>query len=154
MRPFRCFAPDERQQSWNTGLMMSFPLFDGMDAKSRISIARVDLRQAELRLEQLRKSVRLEIEQAYYEMREATQRVAARQQGVEEAEEGARIVRTRFTQGVSTQLEVLDAEFVLTQVRANLVISRRDLAGAIIALELGVGFAPTNSVGPPTEDGR
>lgn len=134
------FGSDERHQSWNTGLVMSFPIFDGLDSRARVSAAKVDLRQAELRLEELRKSITLEVEQAYHRMREAAERVDAREQGVREAEEGARIARNRYTQGVGTQLEVLDAELVLTQGRTDLVMARRDLAAAIIALELGVGY--------------
>jgi outer membrane protein TolC len=141
------FQADERHKSWSTGVTLSTPIFDGFEVRSRTAQARVDQKQAALRLEQLRKQVRLEVEQAWYGVEEGRRRVEAGRQAIEEAEEGAAIARRRFSSGVGTQLETLDAELALVRSRAELARGQHDLASALLAAELAVGWNPLTQEG-------
>lgn len=133
------FSGDEAQESWVTGLSLSVPLFDGMKNRALVNKARVDQRKSEIRVDQLRKQVRLEIRQAWFDLREAAQRVAAQEKVVRQAEKGERIARSRYGNGFGTQLEVMDAQVLLARSRSAFVSARRDRAVALVMLERAVG---------------
>ena len=52
----------------------------------------------------------------------------------EQAQEGLRIARLRYQNGVGTQLEILSAEAALTQSKTNYVQATHDAAEAVFEL--------------------
>ena len=134
------FSGDEAQESWVTGLSLSIPLFDGMKNRALVNKAQIDRRKAEIQGEQLRKQVRLEIRQAWFDAREAAQRLEAQEKVLVQAEKGERIARSRYGNGFATQLEVMDAQLLLTRSRSQLYSAQRDLAVALVMLEKAVGI--------------
>jgi outer membrane protein len=133
------FSSDETQESWVTGLSLSVPLFDGLKKRALVNKARVDRRKAEIQIDQLHKQVRLDIRRAWFDVKESAERADAQAQVVEQAEKGERIARSRYGNGVGTQLEVLDAQLVLSRSKSNLVRAERDRAVSIVMLERAVG---------------
>jgi outer membrane protein TolC len=120
------------------GLNISFPLFDGLRVKSNVDLARAQTRLAELQLQQQREAVSLDVARARAELRRASAVFAARQQNSAEAEEAFRLASLRFARGLSTQLEVSDAQLALltaqsTEARAtyDLFLASADLARAL-----------------------
>ena len=53
---------------------------------------------------------------------------------IEQAEEGLKIARLRYQNGIGTQLEILSAEAALTQARTNYVQATHDAAEAVYGL--------------------
>jgi HAE1 family hydrophobic/amphiphilic exporter-1 len=133
------FLSDETQESWVTGLSLSIPLFDGLRNRALVNKAKVDRRKAEIQIDQLNKQVRLDIRQAWFDVKESTERAAAQAQVVTQAEKGERIARSRYGNGVGIQLEVLDAQLVLSRSKSNLVRAERDRAVSMVLLERAVG---------------
>ena len=133
------FSSDETQESWVTGLSLSVPLFDGLRNRALVNKAKVDKRKAEIQIDQLHKQVRLDIRQAWFDVKASTERAAAQAQVVTQAEKGERIARSRYGNGVGIQLEVLDAQLVLSRSKSNLVRAERDRAVSIVLLERAVG---------------
>ena len=120
------------------GLNISFPIFDGFRVKSNVDLARAQARLAELQLQQQREAVSLDVARARAELRRARAVFAARQQNSAEADEAFRLASLRFARGLSTQLEVSDAQVALltaqsTEARAtyDLFLASADLARAL-----------------------
>lgn len=120
------------------GLTISFPVFDGFRVKSNVSLARAQARLAELDLRQQRKAVSLEVARARAELRRSQAVFTASQQNSAEATEAFNLATLRFTRGLSTQLEVSDAQLALltaesTEARAtyDLFLASADLARAL-----------------------
>jgi outer membrane protein TolC len=120
------------------GINLSFPIFDGFRVKSNIDLARAQVRLAEVQLQQQREAVSLDAARARAELRRARAVFAARQQNSAEAEEAFRLATLRFARGLSTQLEVSDAQLALltaqsTESRAtyDLFLASADLARAL-----------------------
>lgn len=120
------------------GLNISFPLFDGLRVKSNVDLAKAQTRLAELQLRQQREAVSLDVARARAELRRARAVFAARRQNSAEADEAFRLASLRFARGLSTQLEVSDAQLALltaqsTEARAtyDLVLASADLARAL-----------------------
>ncbi len=120
------------------GISFSMPLFDGFRVKSNVDLAEAEARLAELSLRQQRESVALEVARARAELRRSQAVFAARRQNSAEAAEAFRLASLRFSRGLSTQLEVSDAQLALltaesTEARAtyDLFLASADLARAL-----------------------
>jgi outer membrane protein TolC len=135
------------------GLSFSFPLFDGFRVKSNVELAGAQARLAELQLQQQREAVSLDVARARAELRRAQALFAARQQNATEAGEAFRLATLRFARGLSTQLEVSNAQLALltaesTEARAtyDLVLASADLARA---LGRPIPLPPPSTAGSP-----
>ena len=119
------------------GVNLSMPLFDGLRVRSNVDLAQAQARLAELQLRQQREAVSVDVARARAELRRSTAVFAARQQNAQEADEAFRLSTLRFSRGLSTQLEVSNAQVALltaqsTEARAtyDLFLASADLARA------------------------
>jgi len=126
---------------------ISLPLFDGLRARSNIELARAQLRLAELQLQQARENVSLEVARARAEFQRARAVFDARQQNSTEANEAFQLASLRFSRGLSTQLEVSDAQLALLTAQTSEARATYDLylASAELARALGrpIPFPPS-----------
>ena len=120
------------------GLNISLPLFDGFRIKSNVDLAQAQARVADLQLQQERETVALDVARARAELRRSRAAYAASRQNSSEAREAFNLASLRFTRGLSTQLEVSDAQLALltaqsTEARAtyDLFLASADLARAL-----------------------
>lgn len=120
------------------GINVSLPLFDGFRVKSNVDLAQAQERLAELELRQQREAVAVDVARARAELRRSQAVFAARRQNSAEATEAFRLASLRFSRGLSTQLEVSDAQLALltaesTEARAtyDLFLASADLARAL-----------------------
>lgn len=97
----------------NMGIQFSWPVFDGLRAKSAVELARAQTRIADLQLQQEREAVSVEVARARAELRRAKAVFDARRETSSEAQEAFRLASLRFSRGLSTQLEVSDAQLAL-----------------------------------------
>lgn len=121
------------------GVQFSWPLFDGLRAKSALELARAQTRIADLQLQQEREQVAIEVARARAELRRAKAVFDARRETSSEAQEAFRLASLRFTRGLSTQLEVSDAQLALLTAEGGEARAVFDLylATAEIARTLG-----------------
>jgi outer membrane protein TolC len=134
------------------GLSISFPVFDGFRVKSNVDLARAQVRLAELQLQQEREAVAIDVARARAEIRRAQSLFAARQQNSAEAEEAFRLATLRFARGLSTQLEVSDAQLALLTAQSTEARATYDLflASADLARALGRPIPLPSSAPAPT----
>ena len=126
---------------------ISLPVFDGLRAKSNIELARAQQRLAEIQLLQQRETVGLEVARARAELERARAVFDARKQNAAEADEAFQLASLRFNRGLSTQLEVSDAQLALLTAQSTEARATFDLflASAELARSLGrpIPFPPT-----------
>jgi outer membrane protein TolC len=118
---------------------ISWPLFDGFRTKSNVDLAQAQAQLAEAVLRQERERVDIEAATARAELARARAVFDARRLTASEAEEAFRLASLRFERGLSTQLEVSDAQLALltAQTGEARAISDLYLAGAELARALG-----------------
>ena len=123
----------------NMGIQFSWPLFDGLRARSALELARAQTRIADLQLQQEREQVAVEVERARAELRRAKAVFDARRETSSEAQEAFRLASLRFSRGLSTQLEVSDAQLALLTAEGGEARATFDLylATAELARSLG-----------------
>jgi outer membrane protein TolC len=121
------------------GVSFSWAVFDGLRAKSALELARAQTRIADLELQQEREQVALEIAQARAELRRARAMFDGRRETSTEAQEAFRLASLRFSRGLSTQLEVSDAQLALLTAQSGEARATFDLflATAEMARALG-----------------
>ncbi len=121
------------------GLNFAFPVFDGLRIRSNVDVAQAQERLAALQLQQQKETVSLDEARARAELRRARAVFTARQQNSSEAEEAFRLATLRFSRGLSTQLEVSDAQLALLTAQSTEARATYDvyLAAAELARSLG-----------------
>ena len=123
----------------NMGIQFSWPIFDGLRAKSALELARAQTRIADLQLQQEREQISIEVARARAELRRAKAVFDARRETSSEAQEAFRLASLRFSRGLSTQLEVSDSQLALLTAEGGEARATFDLylATAELARSLG-----------------
>jgi outer membrane protein len=159
--PAFCPEPNSTRSCQNGGwfedrslaLTLSWPVFDGFRTRANVDLARAQQRLAELQLQQARETVTIEVARARAELRRVRALFEAQQQNAVEAREAFQLASLRFERGLSTQLEVSDAQVALLTAQTNQVRTTFELylAGAELARALGrpVPLPPTTRRVPP-----
>lgn len=129
--------------SWNTGLVLQFPLFDGWKTSGQVNQARAELLQAQYQKDQLEDGVRMEVKEAVLNLKKAKEKIEAQSKTVQQAEKGLHIAEVRYANGISTQLELMDAQLALTQARTNYAQALYEYTVASADLDRAVGTIGT-----------
>lgn len=128
-----------QSNSWKAFITGSLSLYDGGATKAAISKAESDSNNARSTREQVVKAVALDTQQSYLSMAESRERINAAEKALEQATEAMRLADVRFKSGLSTQVEVLDAQTALTAAETNHVNALYDYQIAQARLEHAVG---------------
>ena len=104
-------------QSWNAGLNLNIPLFDGNFTAARVRQAEADLESARLATRRLEDSTASELKQLILSLAEAKERIEAQKDAVSQADEYHKIAQVGFKSGTMTNLEVIDADLSLMNAR-------------------------------------
>jgi outer membrane protein TolC len=133
------------------GIQFSWLFFDGLRGKSALELARTQTRIAEVELRQERERVAVEVARARAELQRASAAFEGRRETSGEAQEAFRLASLRFSRGLSTQLEVSDAQLALLTAESAEARATYDLhlATADLARALGRPIPmPTTSRAP------
>ncbi|MBD0334281.1 MAG: TolC family protein, partial [Cyanobacteria bacterium Co-bin13] len=95
-----------------------------------------------------RNGVRLEVEQAYFNLVANQDNIGTAELAVEQAREALELAQLRFDAGVGTQLDVLSATRELTEAEGNLVRAILGYNRSLAALERAISNLP--AAGPVT----
>ena len=117
------------------GVTLSVPLFNGFQTKHRIAQAKIGKDRAILSRLQLEDGVRLQLDQAKLDLKEAKERYDALAQSVGQARRAVQIADVRFSSGVGTQLEVLDSQTALAQTESEQALAAYDYFAALAEWE-------------------
>lgn len=105
------FAPG---QQWTVGLNLQIPLFDGGLTEARANQAREVVEQLVAISDQAQRNARLELSSLLLELQNRHERLEVARRNLESAREATRIARLRYSNGLSTNVELLDSEAALT----------------------------------------
>ena len=128
------------RKNWSTGLTLRIPVFDGFLTRSRIGQARMKSEAIFYEISILRRKIKLEVETSLRRIDEAVARVKSGKQVLIEAEKANEMAHSRYSTGVGTQLEILDAQLFLVRTKTNLALARRDRAIGLLELDRSLGL--------------
>lgn len=121
------------------GVQVSWAIFDGLRTRGNIELAQANARLAEIQLNLEREEVALEVARSRAELGRARAAYEARRQNVGEADEAFRLASLRYNRGLSTQLDVSDAQLALATARSDEARATYDVYLASASLARSVG---------------
>ncbi len=103
------------------GARLQWNFFDAGAARARAAQAQSNVEIAENNFADSRNQIRYQVEQAYYNLTSSQQNINTAKVALNQATESLKLARLRFTSGVGTQTDVINAQSALTTARGNLL---------------------------------
>jgi outer membrane protein TolC len=125
--------------NWSVFASARWTVFEGKATTARLRRARAEADAARRMVREIEDRAGLEVRTAYHELRAARRSREVAERSVGLAEESLRIVRDRYQEGLTTLVELLDAENALTRARVRVAAAQRDIRIAAASLDLAVG---------------
>jgi outer membrane protein TolC len=125
--------------SWNTGLSLSYPLFNRFTREDNFERAKVNARSTQYALDDARRQARAGVRTAIDGLRFADQQIMIAREAAAVAAEDLRVQQTRYGLGASTILDRIISQASLANAELNLIAARYDYLVARARLEALVG---------------
>jgi outer membrane protein len=103
--------------NYAAGLQVKIPVFNGNETRHREAEATAKLSTAQARTTDLEQQIQSEVRQAVSGVNSSLQKIASTDTQVRQAEEAVAMARVRYDAGVITNLDLLDAEMTLSEVK-------------------------------------
>jgi outer membrane protein TolC len=126
------------------GVAVTLPLLDGFRREARLTEQEATIRQAEIRESEARQQVQAEVEGALLDVRSGTQQLDIARQRLELAAQELDQARERFANGVTGNIEVINAQSSLVRARDADIDAR--FATALARVNLAHALGLTRSV--------
>jgi outer membrane protein TolC len=135
--------------SYMVGLGVTWRLFDGFRTKFAKAQAQAGASQAESYLAALAKESRFRVREAWLRLKEAQAGIAIAAGALAAAEEGVRLVRLRYENGLAPMVTLLDAQTALNKARSDAARARAGAAAARgeLLFRAGLGGAAEATAG-------
>jgi outer membrane protein TolC len=125
---------------WTAGLSLTLPIFQGFSLDAQVEQAKANVDGAKASLDLLIENVLLEVEQNFYALREASERIGAAVRLVEQAEQNLNLAQRQYAAGVGTPLDVADAQLSRSNARITQIQAEYDYNVALVRLRRAVGI--------------
>jgi outer membrane protein TolC len=132
-------SPATGNGSWQVGLGLSLPIFDGFARDEAVVRAQAQQATAAAQLEDTRRQLRSDASRLLAEVRLQQDRIGFAEQAVAVAKEDLRVQQERYRLGVTTMLDLLTSQGALVQAERSLVTARFDSQLARASLEALAG---------------
>ena len=126
--------------STSVSINLSVPIYDRMSTPTQVKRQKLNVENAELLLEQQKKSIRKEIDQAYYNALAAQSEKISAQQSARHATEAERYAAEKFASGRATTYEYNNAKQTLMQAQSAHLQARYNYLFKVRILEYYMGL--------------
>lgn len=133
--------PGADNNSWQLALKASWNVFDSNLTKTQVKQAEAAKSKAISQASQTRDSVQLDVRNAYLSMQEAEKRIGTTTVAVEQAQEDYKIAQVRYSAGVGTNVDVMDAQVALTTAKTNYIQALYDYNTSKAKLDKAMGVS-------------
>ncbi|BBA78835.1 outer membrane efflux protein [cyanobacterium endosymbiont of Rhopalodia gibberula] len=131
---------------WTFEARVRWRIFDGGKAFARARRAERNIDLANTNFAKQRNAIRLEVEEAYYNLIANRENITSTRKNVEIFTEALRLARLRFQAGVGTQTDVIDAQRDLTDARGRFLQAVIGYNQSLNALQRSVSNLPDNGL--------
>jgi outer membrane protein len=124
--------------TYQVGVQLTLPLRNRI-AQADVARDEIQIRQTEIRLQQLRNQAQLEVEDALVAMRKARSSYEAALQTQALQQESLEAEQSKFEVGASTSFFIIQYESYLSQARSTVVVAKGAYLKALAALQRAIG---------------
>lgn len=130
---------DSTVSTYNVGLTLSIPIFDGGQREGRIGESRGLLLQEEIKMSMVTRQVTMELQEALVTLTSAKEQFRIAKDGLKAAATQVQLARERFRVLSSSSVELSNALFSLVRARDNLIdgLSRTNASRVNLARAMG-----------------
>ncbi len=128
------------------GARVTWRLFDGGQAFARADEETRSIEIDETNFANQREEIRLQVEDAYYNLIANKENIGTTEQAVITATESLRLARLRFQAGVGTQTDVINSQRSLTEARGNFLQAIIGFNQSLNQLQRAVSNLPNNKL--------
>jgi outer membrane protein TolC len=132
------FVSDDFYKSFNSSISLSIPIFNGFSTRTKVQQAKIAVKEIDYQAENALNGIKLEVKSAYYKLKEANENVQTQSKTIEQAKEALRLSELMYSEGSSTQLDVLNANVALNQAQMNYQKSLYEYNVALATLKKAV----------------
>ena len=118
---------------------LNVPIFSGFSRLKRVQQSRLSLEQSENNLKQFERTVDLQTRSASISFNNNVQSLQSQKKNMELAQEVARVTRIKYTSGVGSNLEVVEAESALKTAQINYYNSLYDAIVSKVEYDKSLG---------------
>jgi outer membrane protein TolC len=126
---------------WNAGVTLSLPVFQGFSIAGQVEQAEANADATRAAIDLLTESMVLEIEEAYWGIKEAEERIDATAKLVGQAEQNLNLAERQYVAGVGTAIETADAQLALSNARVKSIRALFDYNSSLINLKRAMGMS-------------
>lgn len=135
----RVYGQLDKNYQVGVSTSLTYNLFDGFSKRANLNRATASMLAAKEELEQVQRTITLEVQKAFFDMDQARQVTGINRENIASAEEDLRLAEERYWVGAGTLLEVIDAQVSLTRAKVNRVQAEYDLRISEAKLEYAMG---------------
>jgi len=136
-RPF--YFDDEWGDSWNVTCALTYPFFNGFSDRGKRKQAKAKLEQIKSGGNLLREGIKLEVEKAYLDKKDAMERIEAQKENVRTAKENLEAIQKRYERGLVSDLDLRETRLALNQAEVEYSQALFDYNVALAELEKAIG---------------
>lgn len=134
-----------KRDNWALGVTLTQNIWDYGVTAAKVREAKANVVKAQESYRQIADEVRLAVRSSYLSMREAEKRIKTTEVAVAQAEEDYRIAQLRYSAGVGTNTDVMDASVALTTAKNNYIQALYDYNTNTALLEQNMGVPVENN---------
>jgi len=120
-------------------VQLSFPIFDGYETEARLEEAKANKVIYEAEKLETEKSISLEVEKAFYNLRTSLAKIELTSRQVEEGKTSLEISEGRYEAGVGPFQEVLDSQTAYARAMTDFLNARYDYQIALFSFKKAIG---------------
>lgn len=132
------------QDNYSLKLGAKWNIFDGAESFAQLSKERSKQKQLDEQKNKLVEDIKFEIEDSFYGLKDACEKVEVAKSALEQAEENVRFYRVKYNAGSATPTDVLEAITLQTRSQTNYYLADFELKRnyAKLMYSMGVKLAP------------
>lgn len=123
----------------SAGFNLQIPIFDGFQKKYKYQQSRLTAKKLELGTEQLKQSISLQAKQSEANWLNSLETLSIQQRNMELAQQVVKVTKSKYQQGVGSNIEVVNAETSLKEAHTNYYGALYDALIAKIDLDKALG---------------
>ncbi len=131
---------DDWEWRWTAGVSARWNLWDGNLTRQTVRQREIEKRQQEYQIREIESAVLLEVKQAWLALQQAKEALAASAESVALAERALQIAHTRYDSGLSTYIELTDANLALRTAELTRLQAKHDYAVARARIRFATGI--------------
>jgi outer membrane protein len=135
------YIPNLNKMRWNwvAGVQLQVPLFEGFQVHYKKEEAEADFRASGSQIEDTRNMIISQVQQAMSDVQTSLNKIATTKVQLDQAQEAKSIAETQYAIGVISNLELLDAQTMLTQAQFIYLKAQYDYVISRYALDRAIG---------------